>query len=611
MKQAVIYCRVSTEKQQQSKNIQTQIQVVHEYAARNGFNVTDEFLDDGISGTLPLEERPAGKRLIEAARRGQISTLIIYKVDRLGRSQIVTMTALRDLNELGVDICSATETLDLTTPMGRAMTGIQSVFGQLERDTFLERSRTATLRLAAEGAWLGGIVPYGYRVTGKKREAKLLVSDEPIPGHTLSEAGVIRSIYNWAEEGRSCYFIADQLNALGIPPSYTRDERKVNKTDLLHGKRKERTQSVWRPSRICNMLREPIYKGVHLYGRRSNSGRAPIERSMPAIVSVEQWDKAQATLTKNMLFSKRSAKRKYLLRGLIKCDLCGLTYIGTVSAVYQKKSEAQEEKKVRAYYVCNGKQNARGIYADRGQKCPSKSIQGDVEEIVWKDIENFLRNPGAVLQQIEQRLGEEEQDQGQLSAQIESSKYALKEKQESRLRAATLLVEGRFDDATYDALCLNLDAEEKTLRDYIREVEAQLRQTGHSAARLSTTEDWLKNFNLWLDEELSWEIKREIVEALVEKIMVETVEIAGKKTARAVVYYAFDKSDISVNIVPTTSDMDVPAVSCWGERPPARPPKSPAPAPRLKSGATSRASAAHCWIASTFTSKCPDCHRKN
>ncbi len=587
MKQAVTYCRVSTEKQQQSKNIQTQIHVVSEYARNHGYTVTEEFLDDGISGTIPLEERPAGGRLVEAAKRGQISTLIIYKVDRLGRSQIVTMTALRDLSELGVVVVSATETLDMSSPMGRAMTGIQSVFGQLERDTFLERSRTATLQLAAKGAWLGGIVPYGYRVMGKKRDAKLLISDAPIAGHTLSEVDVIRSIYNWAEEGRSCYFIAEQLNALRVPPSYVKDDRQVNQQDPLDGKRKKRTQAIWRPSRICNMLREPIYKGVHLYGRRSKSGRSPIEREMPAIVTVEQWDKAQATLTKNMLFSKRSAKRKYLLRGLIKCDLCGLTYIGTVSGVYQKKSEAGQDKKVRSYYVCNGKQNARGIYADRGQKCPSKSIQGDIEEIVWKDIESFLRNPGKVLEQIEQKMKQEGEGQENLGAQIESIKCALAEKQKARLKAATLLVEGKFNEVTYDALISKIDAEEKVLRNHVADIEKQFRQTEYSSARLATTEDWLKNFNQWLDEELSWEIKREIVEALVEKITVETIEIAEKKTARAVVYYAFDKSNISVNVVPTASDMDVRAVSCWGEHPPVRHRKSPAPAPRRKSGVTS------------------------
>jgi len=71
------------------------------------------------------------------------------------------------------------------------------------------------------------------------------------------------------------------------------------------------------------------YKGVHQYGKRSKRRREIIERQVPAIVTVEIWERAQQVLRENMLFSARNAKRKYLLRGLIKCGLCGLTYIGT------------------------------------------------------------------------------------------------------------------------------------------------------------------------------------------------------------------------------------------------------------------------------------------
>lgn len=108
---------------------------------------------------------------------------------------------------------------------------------------------------------------------------------------------------------KSCVTISDYLNTLGIPPAYTRDQR-----ELLRGKRKVATTGIWRPGRIRNMLVNPTYKGVHHYGRRSKRDREVIERAVPAIVSVELWERAQQVLHEHLLFSRRNAKYPSLTR---------------------------------------------------------------------------------------------------------------------------------------------------------------------------------------------------------------------------------------------------------------------------------------------------------
>lgn len=108
---------------------------------------------------------------------------------------------------------------------------------------------------------------------------------------------------------KSCVTISDYLNTLGIPPTYTRDQR-----ELLRGKRKVATTGIWRPGRIRNMLVNPTYKGVHHYGRRSKRDREVIERAVPAIVSVELWERAQQVLHEHLLFSRRTAKYPSLTR---------------------------------------------------------------------------------------------------------------------------------------------------------------------------------------------------------------------------------------------------------------------------------------------------------
>ena len=95
--------------------------------------------------------------------------------------------------------------------------------------------------------------------------------------------------------------------------------------------RTRRTKSpanIWRPSRIRNLLISPTYRGEHHYGKRSKRGRDPIVRSVPPIVDMDTWERAQATLRRNLPSSPRAAKRQYLLRSLIRCGTCGLSFTG-------------------------------------------------------------------------------------------------------------------------------------------------------------------------------------------------------------------------------------------------------------------------------------------
>src|ERR1700693_2629856 len=121
-------------------------------------------------------------------------------------------------------------------------------------------------------------------------------------------------------ERKSCVAIATRLNELRIPCAYVRDDRL-----LLRGKRKQRTSGVWRPGRIRGLLTNKTYMGTHEFGTRPSSGRGVVERAVPASVTPTVWKKAQANLKAHILSGKRSARNQYLLRGLIKCGLCGLT----------------------------------------------------------------------------------------------------------------------------------------------------------------------------------------------------------------------------------------------------------------------------------------------
>ena len=300
-----------------------------------------------------------------------------------------TLNAVSDLEALGVQIRSLTESFDTSTPAGRMMLTMLAGFAGLESAITISNDRgRAQTGWPRAGAWLGGIVPYGYRVEGKDKDARLVISEEPLPGINMTEADVVRFIFRQlADDRKSCPEIADHLNNLGVPPAYVKDGRKLSR-----GKRKQATAGIWRPGRIRSLVVNTTYRGLHQYGKRSKRGTEPIERQVPAIVEAETWERAQRTLNDHFIIARNPENRQYLLRGLIKCGMCGLTYSG----VGWRGTGDQ----IRTYYACNGRQQYRGLYGSKGQRCPSKAISGNIEDQVWADIVEFGRNPGAVLEQL-------------------------------------------------------------------------------------------------------------------------------------------------------------------------------------------------------------------
>ena len=393
-----IYLRVSTEEQRERQSIVTQREFGERYCQLHGLPIHAMYADDGVSGTVPLEGRTAGRAVLEDARQRKFDQLLVFKLDRLGRETRLILNSVAELEKHGVRIRSMTEEFDTATATGRLMLTMLSGFAAHERELIRERSIAGSNRIAETGAWMGGIVPYGYRKQGERGQARLVVSEEPITGFELSEADVVRTIYRMsAVEKKSCQKIADYLGQAGIPCGSLPDTQSS-------GKRNRRIASIWRPSHVRNMIVSQTYKGRHVYGKRSpNANRKLIVREVPAIISEQTWDAAQKTLQTNRIMSKRNSRTVYLLRGLIKCGLCGLTYSGMRSRPPQRDH----------YYHCNGRQFARGLYGLHGKRCPAKSINGDyIERVVWADIEAFLRNPGEILEKLRQRMamsGDEQQ----------------------------------------------------------------------------------------------------------------------------------------------------------------------------------------------------------
>src|SRR5665213_712743 len=149
-----LYARVSTHDQQ---TLPLQMRAMREYAVRRGWTIAVQIKEVG-SGAAEREMR---QKLLDAARRRELDVVLVWRLDRWGRSLVDLVVTLKELAALGVGFVSLTEALDLTTPTGRAMAGLLSVFAEFEHEILRERIRAGIAEARSEGKHLGRPVTVG------------------------------------------------------------------------------------------------------------------------------------------------------------------------------------------------------------------------------------------------------------------------------------------------------------------------------------------------------------------------------------------------------------------------------------------------------------------
>ena len=154
MFRAGLYARVSTNDQQ---TIPLQIRALREYVGRRGWTIALQVKEVG-SG---VSQRQRREELLEAARRREIDVVLVWRLDRWGRSVADLLATLQELAHLGVGFVSLTEALDLTTPAGRAMAGLLAVFAEFERDILRERVQAGLAHARQNGQRLGRPITAG------------------------------------------------------------------------------------------------------------------------------------------------------------------------------------------------------------------------------------------------------------------------------------------------------------------------------------------------------------------------------------------------------------------------------------------------------------------
>lgn len=309
MKKVAIYIRVSTARQdQEGYSIPLQKERLIAYCKAKGWVVAGLFVDPGHSGSSL--DRPGIVALMEGVQDGKYDVVLVYKLDRLSRSQKDTLFLIEDVFMAnGVDFVSMQESFDTTTIYGRAMVGILSVFAQMERETITERTLMGRVGRAEEGLWHGGGTdPIGYNYIN----GELIVDPD--------EAQQVQEVYRLYAAGHSVSEITRHMAGC-----------KTKHGDWSH------------TSTVGNVLDNPLYAGtVHFDGVRGKGRHdAIIDPDVDARVKSRRARLHRA---------ESSGASSHLLTGMVYCDCCGARYFpnkrpnGTV--VYSCHSRAKKNKKM-------------------------------------------------------------------------------------------------------------------------------------------------------------------------------------------------------------------------------------------------------------------------
>ncbi len=399
-----IYARQSIDKKD-SVSIETQI----EFCRRYTDGEPEIFRDQGYSGKNT--NRPAFQRLMDAVKAGQVSKIIVYRLDRFSRSIADFSQIWNILEKYNVEFLSVTENFDTSSPMGRAMLNIVLVFAQLERETTAERVRDNYQHRFALGAWPGGPAPYGYSLTkisdNSGRSVSSLIANENAP--------IVRRIFEtYAQENTSLRSIALALNADGIPGPKRKTWDNVTLSRILHSPLYvQATEDVfwWYLSKGLQPKQDAeTFDGTHacnVIGKRdrSKSKYRDLEQQYFSLsnhqgfIPAELWLRCQEKLDQNRQLSPSTTGKHSWLTGLLKCGGCGY-------AVKIIKDSATKKR----YLTCSGRANMAAcsetihINLDELEYAISDKLEEILAQCPNEEIYPAEDNAAQELQQIDTKI---------------------------------------------------------------------------------------------------------------------------------------------------------------------------------------------------------------
>lgn len=353
---AAIYVRVSSEEQAiKGLSLDAQEANLRGYLAAIGQHVTEVVRDPGVSATVPLHQRPGGRRIHELVTAGTVQAVAAIRLDRLFRDAVDCLDVTRGWDAAGVALHLLDlggQPVDTSTAMGRFFLTVMAAAAELERNLLRERIRATVAHLAALGVYNSPQAPYGY-IRVPRSEAE----------HRASRV--------------AADFVRDPVAATVLTEMFDRYTQGAGLTDIIRwldtvdavGQR----GAKWRPETLLQVLANPIYIGMLATGRGTKARLTRQAVNVEPLIDVDVWQRAQALLTAGPPNRRLSRDSTGFLAGLLTCATCG-------QPVYQsgvhRKAGARFGRAV--YYRCRDAMLGR---------CPESGV---MEHILWRLLEPFV-----------------------------------------------------------------------------------------------------------------------------------------------------------------------------------------------------------------------------
>ena len=512
------------------ESIGNQVELCKEYV-RNMFGeaYADRcvvFEDEGFSGGNL--KRPAFQRMMADIRKRKFKAIVVYRLDRISRN-ISDFTGLIDeLSKLDVSFVSIREQFDTSTPMGRAMMFIISVFSQLERETIAERIRDNMHELAKTGRWLGGNAPTGFKseavskvtVDGKTRKSFKLV---PIP----EEAEIPKMIFDLYTETDSLTAVEAEMLRRRIKTKQGKDFTRFAIKAILQnpvymvadeaafGYFKEREADVCFPKETFDGT-----CGIMAYNRTDQEkGKAtvllPVSEWIiaigqhPGLVPSKQWIKVQESLDRNKSKAYRKPRNnEALLTGLLFCS-CG-------DRMYPKLSQRKTADGETIYtYVCKMKERSKR------ERCNRRNANGNIlDAAIIEQIKSLTEHDSSFLTQLEKSRQFYTGNRAQYESQLADlrTEYAENEKTINGLIDSLGMV---GDSIAKPRVLKRIEELTQTNRDVenrINELEGLTEANALSDMEFDLLRQMLSMFHTSIDE-MSIEEKRAAIRTVVRKVI--------------------------------------------------------------------------------------------
>ena len=354
-----LYVRVSTTSQlEEGYSIEEQKAKLESYCDIKDWHVYKVYTDGGFSGSTT--ERPALEQLIKDAQSKLFDTVLVYKLDRLSRSQKDTLYLIEDVFlKNDIEFVSLLENFDTSTPFGRAVIGLLSVFAQLEREQIKERMQLGKLGRAKAGkSMMWAKTSYGYDYN--KDTGTMTVNEY--------EALAVKEIYASYLAGMSITKLRDKINE-----EYPK-------------------QPAWSYRTIRGILANPVYCGLNQYKGQTFQG------THKAIISLVDFEQTQRELAKRQQTAKelsnpRPFQAKYMLSGLAQCGYC---HAPLKVILGQKRKDGTRFKRYECYQRHPRKTKGVTVYNDN-KKCDSGYYDMELlEHYVLTRISQLQNDPDKI-----------------------------------------------------------------------------------------------------------------------------------------------------------------------------------------------------------------------